>query len=97
MKSIKFEVGKWYFFIQEDGRNWILHCSGYEGNSLSHFYCFTIKGEKIADEYSHNGIWGNTSDIKEESIREVSIEEIQKYFPEGHVYKIKEPIFNVFL
>jgi len=82
--EVKFEVEKWYCFKTHLGDPRKIKCSNIDEDYV---YCSSYS---IADMqiYACENAWRLNS-IKHESIKELSIEEIQQYLPEGHPDKIK--------
>ena len=85
-KEVEFEVGKWYSI--KTAYNWIIKFKEIKhGNIRADWHCLNERGKKVEE----GGYW----ESKPTEIKELSIEEIQQYLPEGHPDKIiKNPIFE---
>ena len=82
-KKVEFEVGKWYSI--KTAYNWIIKFKEIKhGNIRADWHCLNERGKKVEE----GGYW----ESKPTEIKELSIEEIQLYLPEGHPNKIKTNI-----
>lgn len=85
-KEVKFEVGKWY--SMKTIFSWIIkYKDTINGQIKAEWYCENIPGQKVEE----GGNWST----KPTNIKELSLEEIQQYLPDGHPDKIKSNDFKV--
>lgn len=76
---MEFEVGKWYSI--KTSYNWIIKFKGLNNDRLEASWCCINKPNKKVEK---GGVW----DSKPTEIKELSLEEIQQYLPDGHPDKI---------